>query len=516
MKQQLLSALPSSLVISVAVLFAPATTPQLATPNMHTEATVQTLAATARPTPTPAFDVSNPFARPSTLPFKAPPFDKIKDSDFQPAIEEGMRRDLDEVELIANNPDAPTFANTIEALERTGEMLTRVQRVFSGMVASNTNPTIQKVQTEEAPKLAAHRDAIYLNPKLFARVKAVYDRRRTLRLAADAEYLVERYYRDFVRSGALLSDADKNTLRALNKEQSQLMDQFRNKVLADTNASALVFGDKAELAGLPEADIAAAAEAATRLGLAGKWVITLQNTTPQPTQTYLKNRAVRERLFNASVKRGDHGGDNDIKAIVERLAQLRHPRLQNRPWCRGRRAGPLTFPLDVGEQIGPRLLECMRGGRILGEAQQTVWVEPVGRRCREGRRLHWLGRISQASAYLIHDRARFLARKGCRLSGRNTEDVRALVIVPIVRGVAPRWQCGCDGRCLAGRCGPRRTPDQPGYQAHRHECDDETGLAHPRTEKVAGAGQGPRRKADSRRKPWKTCLGWGLPPQTLP
>ena len=237
-----------------------------------------------------------------------------------------MRRELAEVDLIANNPDAPTFANTVEALERSGEMLRRVQAVFSGMVSSNTNSTIQKVQSEEAPKLAAHRDAIYLNPKLFARVKAIYDQRTTLKLAADAEYVVERYDLDFVRAGALLSDSDKITMRALNKEQAQLTDQFRNKVLSDTNASALAISDPAELAGLSEADIAAASEAAATLHQPGKWVITLQNTTQQPAQAYLKNRSVRERLFEASSKRGNHGGNDDTKAIVARLAQLRAQR----------------------------------------------------------------------------------------------------------------------------------------------------------------------------------------------
>jgi peptidyl-dipeptidase Dcp len=273
-----------------------------------------------------AFDASNPFAKPSTLPYQAPPFDRIKDSDFQPALEEGMRQQIAEVEAIANNPDAPTFVNTIEAMERTGDLLQRVQPVVDGLAASNTNSATQQVRTEEAPKLAAHQDAIYLNSKLFARVKAVYDHRDILGLNAEAKYLVERYYLDFVRSGALLSDTDKSTLRALNKEESELKDQYTNKILSETNAAALVIDDKAGLAGLSEADIAGAAEAATRFGHAGKWVITLQNTTQQPTLTYLKNRAVRERLFNASVKRGDHGGDNDTKAIVERLAQLRAQR----------------------------------------------------------------------------------------------------------------------------------------------------------------------------------------------
>ena len=269
---------------------------------------------------------SNPFFTESTLAMQAPPFDKIKDSDYQPAIEEGMKQDLATVEAVANSTDAPTFANTIEAMERSGRLLTRVQRVFGGMTQANTNPTLQKIQSEEAPKLAAHRDAIYLNPKLFARVKAIYDQRASLKLNAEQMHLVERYYRDFVRSGALLAEADKEKLRALNKEQSKLTNDFRNKILADTNASALVIDDVAQLDGLPESDIAAAAEAAKNRGLAGKWVLTLQNTTQQPQQTYLKNRDVRERLYRASSMRGNHGGPNDTTAIVQRLAQLRAER----------------------------------------------------------------------------------------------------------------------------------------------------------------------------------------------
>ena len=288
----------------------------------ETQTGAQKPAGTGQGAAAAAWAETNPFAKPSPLPFQAPSFDKIKDSDYQPAIEEGMRRQLAEVEVIANNPEAPTFANTIEALEQSGTLLERVENVFLGMVGSNTNPTIQEVQSEEAPKQAAHTDAILLNAKLFARVRAIYETRGTLQLAPDAKYLVERYYRDFVRAGALLSEADKEKVRALNKEQAQLADKFRNKVLAGTNAAALVISDKAELDGLPETDIAAASEAATKLGHAGKWVITLQNTTQQPAQTYLKNRGVRERLFNASSKRCNNGGENDTNAIVERLAQL--------------------------------------------------------------------------------------------------------------------------------------------------------------------------------------------------
>ena len=271
-----------------------------------------------------AAQTTNPFFTESTLPFHAPPFDTIHDSDYQPAIEEGMKEHLAEIEKIADDPAPPNFGNTIEAMEKSGRLLSRVQRVFGSMTQANTNPTLQKIQKEEAPKLAEHRDAIYLNPKLFARVKAVYGQRAGLN--PEQKHLAERYYKDFVRSGALLSDADKQKLRALNKEQSKLTTEFRNKVLADTNASAIVIDDMKELDGLPEADVAAAAEAAKGRSLTGKWVLTLQNTTQQPAQTYLKNRALRERLFHASSMRGNHGGENDTTAIVTRLAQLRAER----------------------------------------------------------------------------------------------------------------------------------------------------------------------------------------------
>src|SRR5262245_6569536 len=272
------------------------------------------------------FPRTNPFATASTLPFEAPPWDKIKDTDFQPAIEEGMRLELAEVEKIAANPAAPTFANTIEAMERTGDVLGRTQRAFNAMTQANTNPTIQKIQAEEAPKLAAHRDAIYLNRALFARVKNLYDKRASLSLDPESKTLLERYYRDFVRAGAQLSDADATTMKALNAEQAKLVAEFRRKLLADTNESAVVVEDKAELDGLSEADIAAAAEAAKSRGLAGKYVIALQNTTQQPVQTYLKNRSLRERVFKASSMRGHHGGSNDLTATVKRLAELRAQR----------------------------------------------------------------------------------------------------------------------------------------------------------------------------------------------
>jgi len=267
---------------------------------------------------------SNPFASPSALQFQAPAFDKISDADYQPAIEEGMKRELAEIEAIANSADAPSFANTIEAMERSGSMLRRVQRVFGAMTQSNTNLTLQTIQAAEAPRLSAHRDAIFLNPKLFARVKAIYDQRASLDLDPESRQLLERYRRDFVRAGALLSDKDKATMTALNTEQSKLTTEFRKRVLAATNLSSIDV-DKDDLAGLPDSDVAAAAEAAKRSKLPVKYLLTLQNTTQQPAQTYLKNRALRERLFKASSLRCN-GGSNNTRAIVARLAQIRAQR----------------------------------------------------------------------------------------------------------------------------------------------------------------------------------------------
>jgi peptidyl-dipeptidase Dcp len=272
--------------------------------------------------PAPAAE-TNPFFSASTLPFQAPPFDKIKESDYAPALEEGMRQQLAEMEKIAENPDPPTFANTLEAMERSGELLTRAAKVFFNLTQSNTSATMQKIKAEEAPKLAAHQDAIFLNPKLFARVKAIYDRRDALSLDPESRYLVERYHLNFIRAGAQLSDADKTTLRALNQEEAKLTNEFTDKVLADTNESAVVVDNKEDLAGVSEGDIAAASEAAKERGLAGKWVISLQNTTQQPALAPLANRALRQRLFQASSLRCNHGGSNDTKAIVARLAELR-------------------------------------------------------------------------------------------------------------------------------------------------------------------------------------------------
>jgi peptidyl-dipeptidase Dcp len=272
------------------------------------------------------FTRDNPFYAPSTLPFGAPRFDRIHDSDFQPAIEEGMRRQLAEVAVIADQTAAPTFDNTIVALERSGDLLTRVLKVFGGLTSANTNDALQAVQSEEAPKLAAHSDAIYLNDKLFRRVKQIHDTRAQLQLTPEQKFLVERYYLDFVRAGAQLDEADQTRLRALNQEESTLTTEFQNRLLAATKAGALVVTDESQLQGLSAADIAAAADAASERKRPGAWVLPLQNTTQQPDQTALERRDTRQRLFEAAIHRADRGDANDTRAIVERLAQIRAER----------------------------------------------------------------------------------------------------------------------------------------------------------------------------------------------
>ena len=284
-----------------------------------------TAPAKAATTAAPVADANaaNPFFTASTLPFQAPPFDKIKDGDYQPAIEEGMKRQLAEVDKIANNPEPATFENTYVALEKTGVMLTRVMAVFNGVTGANTDDALQKVQEAEAPKLAAHEDAIYLNDKLFQRIQKVYDERASLKLDPESQRLVEVVYKNFVHAGAKLSDADKAKLKALNKEASTLSTQFTNKLLAATKDGALVVDDKSKLAGLSDAEIDAAAQAAKARGLAGKWVIPLQNTTQQPELRDLSDRATRKALFEASWNRAEKGGADDTRDTIERLAQLR-------------------------------------------------------------------------------------------------------------------------------------------------------------------------------------------------
>ncbi len=268
------------------------------------------------------FGPGNPFYAPSTLPFQAPPFDKIQDSDYQPAIEAGMAQQLTEVRAIADNPDQPTFANTIVALEKSGRLLDRVTSVFDAVTSANTDPDLQKVQQIEAPKLAAHNDAIYLDTTLYHRVEALYNQRDALKLDAESLRLVEYYHREFVHAGANLSDADKTELKKMNEEISTLENDFKTKLLAATQAAAYSTPDKDKLAGLSDAQLAAAGQAARQRKQEG-WVLPLQNTTQQPSLADLSDRATRQELFEDSWNRAERGGPNDTRATILRLAQLR-------------------------------------------------------------------------------------------------------------------------------------------------------------------------------------------------
>jgi peptidyl-dipeptidase Dcp len=289
------------------------------------------------------FGPSNPFYSPSTLPFQAPAFDKIKDEDYQPAIEAGMAEELTEIQTIADNPAAPTFENTLVAMEKTGRLFQRAMAAFGAVSGADTNPLLQKVRNEEAPKLAAHYDAIYLNAKIFARVAAVYKQRDSLKLDAESMRLVEVVYDRFVRSGANLSDADKAELKKLNEEISTLSAAFSTKLLAATKDGAYATTDKSALAGFSDTRIAAAAQAAQSRKQEG-YVLPLQNTTQQPDLASLSVRATREAIFEKSWNRTERGDGNDTRDTISRLAQLR-----------ARRAQLLGYPNHAAWKLGDQM-----------------------------------------------------------------------------------------------------------------------------------------------------------------
>jgi peptidyl-dipeptidase Dcp len=289
------------------------------------------------------FSPSNPFYAPSSLPFHAPPYDKIKDEDYQPAIEAGMDEELAEVQAIADNPATPTFENTLVAMEKSGRLLQRTMAAFRGVTGANTNPLLQKVRTEEAPKLAAHHDDIFLNARLFARVAAIYEQRDSLKLDPESLRLLDVTYDGFVRSGAKLSEADKTELKKLNEDISKLSNAFSTKLLAATKDGAYVTTDKGALAGLSDARIAAAAQAARNRKQEG-YVLPLQNTTQQPDLGSLSVRATREALFEKSWNRTERGDANDTRDDIARLAQLR-----------ARRAQLLGYPNHAAWKLGDQM-----------------------------------------------------------------------------------------------------------------------------------------------------------------
>ncbi|OXM54780.1 peptidase M3 [Amycolatopsis thailandensis] len=265
----------------------------------------------------------NPFAAPSELPYSLPPFDRIADEHFLPAFEAGLAEHAAEIEEIAGSAEPPTFENTIVALEKSGRLLSRVSSVFFNLAGSNANDEIQRVQAEMAPRLAAHADAINLNPALFARINTLFERKDELGLDTESLRLLERHHTDVRRAGAGLPEADQKRLRELNEQLSTLSTRFQQNLLKDTNDLAVVVDDVSELAGLSEDEIATAAETA---GEKGKYVLKLTLPTAQAALASLEDRALRERIFTASVSRGNRGNEFDNNEVVARMVRLRAER----------------------------------------------------------------------------------------------------------------------------------------------------------------------------------------------
>ena len=268
----------------------------------------------------------NPFFAESTLQLKFPQFDKIKDNHFSPAFNRGMAEQVKEVEAIANSAEPATFENTILAMERAGQLLARAIAVFSNLTSANTNDALDKLDEEYSPKFAAHSDSIYLNPKLFERVKSLYEKRDTLGLDPEGLRLVERYYSDFVRAGANLTEEQKTRVKTINGEVATLTTKFGQNTLDEVNDSAVVVDSRDELKGLADEQIAVLAESAKENKQEGKFRIALLNTTGQPLVAQLENRALRERIYKASMSRGSRGNQWDATDIVSRVTKLRAER----------------------------------------------------------------------------------------------------------------------------------------------------------------------------------------------
>jgi len=280
----------------------------------------------------------NPFFQEWNTPFGVPPFDQITDDHYMPAFEKGMEENLAEIDAIVNNPEAPTFANTLEELERTGKLLTKVSRVFYNLVSSNTNPTIQELQRELSPLMSAHYDKITLNADLFQRVEAVYQDRENLDLTPEQLKLLEDSRKGFVRSGALLNEEQKTQITEINSQISELTTAFGQNLLAETNGFEMIL-DSTDLDGLSEGIIAAAAETAAqkmedaeteedKAKYADKYVFTPHRSSMYPFLTESNRRDLREKLYTAYVQRGDNDNETDNKEVAAKIAKLRSERAQ--------------------------------------------------------------------------------------------------------------------------------------------------------------------------------------------
>lgn len=266
---------------------------------------------------------TNPLLTESTYDFHVPAFDKISNEDYQPAFEQGIKQDLDDLARVASNKDAPTFENTLVALEKSGRLLNRVNLVFGLLASANTNPLLQKLQEDEAPKLSAVSDALYLNTTLFKRVEQVYQNRDQLKLDPESKRLVEYYYQQFQLAGANLPDSSKEKMKKLNADEASLSARFTNQLLAAAKKSAFRTSNKKELDGFAQGSIDAAQQKDPQDSTKLSWVIPLQNTTQQPALQSLSDRATREKLFNLSVNRAELADSNDTRQTIARIAQIR-------------------------------------------------------------------------------------------------------------------------------------------------------------------------------------------------
>ncbi len=331
----------------LAVLALPACERQSATPAPTEPA--KEVTTVSEPT-----TIENPLLAPSPLPYEYPPFDRIRNEHFREGFDRGMAEQREEVAAIVANEEPPTFENTIVALELSGETLGRVQRIFGNLTSAHTNPELEKIQAEYAPKLAAHMDSILLDERLFARIDDLFQRRQQLGLDAESLRLLERYHRDFVRAGARLAAQDKERLKALNAELAALQTRFSQNVLNEVNASAVLFDSAEALEGLDPPELEAAAKRAEAAGHAGKYLIALQNTTGQPPLAKLKRRDSRQRIHEASVNRGSRGGEFDNREVVAKMVALR-----------AERAALLGYPnhaayvLEISTARTPEAVEAM-------------------------------------------------------------------------------------------------------------------------------------------------------------
>lgn len=276
-----------------------------------------------QPASSASAQANNPFFNPWGTPYETPDFSKIHEDHYLPAFEEGITQHKAEIDAIINNPEPPTFDNTVVALERSGKLLTRVSRVFYNLTNANTNERLQELARTMAPKLSAHSDDIRLNDKLFERAKAVYNQRADLQLTTEQNRLLEQTYKGFVRGGANLQGEHKDNLRQLNSELSLLTVQFGENLLKENKAFQLVIDNKDDLAGLPDGVIQAAANAASAGGMEGKWLFTLDKPSMIPFISYAHNRELRQKIYTGYITRGDQGNDNDNNDIVARMANLR-------------------------------------------------------------------------------------------------------------------------------------------------------------------------------------------------